>query len=51
MRKLLPLTIVAIAGSVVNIAMALLVPAFLPVTVALALVTAFVAIWLLRLKH
>ena len=43
MRKLLPLTIVAIAGSVANIAMALSTPAFLPVTIVLAVATAAVA--------
>jgi len=43
MRKLLPLTIVAIAASAANIAMAVATPAFLPVTLVLAGLTAVVA--------
>jgi len=43
MRKLLPLTLVAVAGSAVNVALAVVTPGFLPVTLALALLTAVVA--------
>jgi diguanylate cyclase (GGDEF)-like protein/PAS domain S-box-containing protein len=43
MRKLLPLTLVAIAGSATNLALALAEPAFLPVTLGLAALTAWTA--------
>jgi len=51
MRKLLPLTVVAIASSVVNLALAVITPGFLPATIALAAATAIVAIWWIRRRR